>query len=72
LGFLCRIVGLPSSTTADELLSASGKKSGLKQGAAWKMGAERTLECRHLDGGRMKLAMQVSHMQQQQQHTLMH
>lgn len=54
-----RIVGLPSSTTADALLSATGKKSGLKQGAAWKMGAQRTIECRHVDGDSMKLAVQV-------------
>jgi hypothetical protein len=54
-----RIVGLPSSTTADSLLSATGKKSGLKQGAAWKMGAQRTIECKHADGASMKLSVQV-------------
>lgn len=52
-------MGLPSSTTADTLLSASGKKSGLKQGAAWKMGAQKTIECKHVDGGNVKLAVQV-------------
>jgi hypothetical protein len=31
----------------------------LKQGAAWKMGPPRSLDVAHVDGGNMKLQMQV-------------
>jgi hypothetical protein len=55
-----RMVGLPNSTTGADLLSASGKKSMLKQGAAWKMGPPRSLDVSHVDGGNMKLQMQVN------------
>ena len=53
------MVGLPRNTTGADLVSASGKKSMLKQGAAWKMGQPRDLNVTHMDGSTMKLQMQV-------------
>jgi hypothetical protein len=54
-----RMVGLPSSATAASLLAAGGKKSGMKQSAAWKMGPKTDLDVKHVDGGPMKIQMQV-------------
>lgn len=56
----CSLAGLPAGTQASDLLSGAGKKSMLKEGAAWKTGPIRTCEARHLDEGTMKLQMQVS------------
>eukprot|EP00883_Tetradesmus_obliquus_P002715 jgi/Sobl393_1/12921/SZX78204.1 len=53
------LVNLPAGTGAADLLSASGKKSMLKEGAAWKTGPVRTCEARHMDEAKLKLSMQA-------------
>jgi hypothetical protein len=52
-------VNLPAGTGAADLLSASGKKSMLKEGAAWKTGPLRTCEAKHMDEAKLKLQIQV-------------
>lgn len=52
-------MGLPADTSAPDLLSSSGKKSMLKQGAAWKTGPVRTLETTHMDEAPLNLQVQV-------------
>jgi hypothetical protein len=56
---ICSLVNLPAGTGAADLLSASGKKSMLKEGAAWKTGPVRTCDAKHMDEARLKLQIQV-------------
>ncbi|KAI8467685.1 MAG: hypothetical protein J3K34DRAFT_523567 [Monoraphidium minutum] len=73
-----RLAGLPKTATASDLMTAgtggpkAGKKSGLKAGAAAKVGVVKTLTTMHADGGRLVLAAQcVSKQSHGGQHLVM-
>jgi hypothetical protein len=53
------LAALPIGTTSAQLLTSGGKKSMLKQGAAWKMGQVQVLDIQHQDMTPLKLRMQV-------------
>jgi hypothetical protein len=58
------LAGLPKSATPNDLLTAAtgaarGKRSGLKAGAAPKVGVRKTLHATHADGMPLALEMQV-------------
>eukprot|EP00775_Hariotina_reticulata_P009112 gene9112-9281_t len=52
-------LGLPVGTTSMQLLTSGGKKSMLKQGAAWKMGPVQVLDINHQDKTPLKVRMQA-------------
>lgn len=59
LSLCCSLLSLPSTATAADLLDKSGKKSQLKQGAAWRIGPVKNLEAYHTDLGALKMQIQV-------------